>query len=185
MFERRSDLEKILAVAEEGKILAAAERLAISQPALTRAIARLEARFGGRLFERLPTGVRTTPFGDTAAALARGVLREIVAAEEKLHAAHAGHTGSFRITAAPMWMEAVLGPALAGFRERAPGIALTLRAAPFAEGLRRKPISYCGHTQPPATGASPMPARSSASPRPPSPTAGTMAGAGRWRGRDD
>ena len=136
VFERRSDLEKILAVAEEGKILAAAERLAISQPALTRAIARLEARFGGRLFERLPTGVRTTPFGDTAAALARGVLREIEAAEEKLHAALAGRTGSFRVTAAPMWMEAVLGPALAGFRERAPGIALTLRAAPFAEGLR-------------------------------------------------
>ena len=136
VFERRSDLEKILAVAEEGKILAAAERLAISQPALTRAIARLEARFGGRLFERLPTGVRTTPFGDTAAALARGVLREIVAAEEKLHAARTGRAGSFRVTAAPMWMEAVLGPALAGFRERAPGIALTLRAAPFAEGLR-------------------------------------------------
>ena len=136
VFERRSDLEKILAVAEEGKILAAAEQLAISQPALTRAIARLEARFGGRLFERLSTGVRTTPLGDTAAALARGVLREIEAAEEKLHAALAGRTGSFRVTAAPMWMEAVLGPALAGFRERAPGIALTLRAAPFAEGLR-------------------------------------------------
>ena len=136
VFERRSDLEKILAVAEEGKILAAAERLAISQPALTRAIARLEARLGGRLFERLSTGVRTTPFGDTAAALARGVLREIEAAEEKLDAALAGRTGSFRLTAAPMWLEAVLGPALAGFRERAPGIALTLRAAPFAEGLR-------------------------------------------------
>ena len=136
VFERRSDLEKILAVAEEGKILAAAERLAISQPALTRAIARLETRFGGRLFERLPTGVRTTPLGDTAAALARGVLREIVAAEEKLDDARTGRAGSFRVTAAPMWMEAVLGPALAGFRERAPGIALTLRAAPFAEGLR-------------------------------------------------
>ena len=62
---------KFLAVAEAGKIGAAAERLAIAQPALTRTIARLEARFGARLFERLPTGVRLTPLGETAAELAR------------------------------------------------------------------------------------------------------------------
>ena len=37
VFERRSHLEKMLAVAEEGEIRPAAERLAICQPALTRA----------------------------------------------------------------------------------------------------------------------------------------------------
>ena len=41
MFERRSDLEKLVAVAEAGKIVAAAQRLAMTQPALTRAIAAL------------------------------------------------------------------------------------------------------------------------------------------------
>ena len=45
MFERRTDLTSLLAVAETGKIVAAAERLAISQPALSRTVARLEARF--------------------------------------------------------------------------------------------------------------------------------------------
>ena len=45
MFERRSELEKLVAVAEAGKIVAAADRLALTQPALTRAIARLESRF--------------------------------------------------------------------------------------------------------------------------------------------
>ena len=53
MFDRRSDLVKLIAVADAGGILAAAERLAITQPALGRVIARLELRFGGRLFERL------------------------------------------------------------------------------------------------------------------------------------
>ena len=48
MFETRSEPEQLLAVAEEGRIVAAAERLAMTRPALTRAIARLE---------RLPTGV--------------------------------------------------------------------------------------------------------------------------------
>ena len=53
----------------------------------TRTIARLEARFGARLFERLPTGVRLTALGETAVELARGPLREIDAAVEKFGAA--------------------------------------------------------------------------------------------------
>ena len=52
VFDRRGDLVKFLAVAETGGILAAAERLAITQPALSRLIARLEAGLDGPLFER-------------------------------------------------------------------------------------------------------------------------------------
>ena len=127
---------KFLAVAEAGRIGAAAERLAIAQPALTRTVARLEARFGARLFERLPTGVRLSPLGATAAELARGLLREIDAAAEKLDAAVCGRTGSYRITASSMWMEAVLAPAVDAFSARLPGIELILRTAPFCDGLR-------------------------------------------------
>ena len=127
MFDRRNDLVKFLA---------AAETLGIAQPALTRAIARLEKRFGGKLFERLPTGVRPTPLGAAAAELARGVLREIEAAEEKMEAAVSGRTGRFRITATAMWMQAVLAPACEAFRGKLPGVELVLRTAPFAEGLR-------------------------------------------------
>ena len=65
MFKRRSELEKLVAVAEAGKIVAAAHRLAMTQPALTRAIVRLESRFGAPLFERLATGVRPTELGAT------------------------------------------------------------------------------------------------------------------------
>ena len=60
MFERRSDLVNLVAVVEARGIGAAAERLALTQPAPSRAIARLAARFGAGLFERLPTGVRPT-----------------------------------------------------------------------------------------------------------------------------
>ena len=67
MFRRRSEIEKFLAVAEAGKIVTAADRLAMTQPALTRAIARLESRFGALLFERLATGVRPTALGATVA----------------------------------------------------------------------------------------------------------------------
>ena len=136
MFETRSELVRLIAVAETGRIGGAAERLAIAQPALSRAIARLEARLGGRLFERIPTGVRPTPLGATAVERARGLLREFRAAEEEIDAAVSGRAGTFRVTATPVWMRAVIAPAAAAFRERAPGVALALRTAPFADGLR-------------------------------------------------
>src|SRR5690349_19938696 len=48
----------------EGSIGRAADRLHISQPALTRQIHSLEKEIGAPLFERVPTGVRATPAGD-------------------------------------------------------------------------------------------------------------------------
>ena len=75
MFEGRRELEKALAVAEAGKVVEGAYRLAMTQPALTRAIARLEIRFGAPLFEQLPTGVRPTAQGAEAAQQARRLLR--------------------------------------------------------------------------------------------------------------
>ena len=137
MFDRRQDLVKFLAVAEAGGILAAAERLAITQPALSRLVARLEKRLGGRLFERLPSGVQLTPLGTVAADRARHVLREIEAAEERVEAAVSGRTGSFRITAGPVWMEAVLAPAIARFHQTCPEVEMKLRTASFADGVRR------------------------------------------------
>ena len=54
------------------------------------------------------------------------------AAEEKIAAAASRRTGKFRIIATPVWMAAVIFPAIAAFREK----LLTLRTAPFAERLR-------------------------------------------------
>ena len=53
MFRRRSEIEKFLTVAEAVKVVAAADRLAIGQPAPARTTAALESRFNALLFERL------------------------------------------------------------------------------------------------------------------------------------
>ena len=135
MFERRSELQKLVAVAEAGKIVAAAHRLAMTQPALTRAIARLESRFGAPLFERLATGVRPTALGAEAAAQARRLLRAFEEAEDRIGGALAGRSGCIRATADALWMQAVLPRAVGRFREAFPGIELRLRSAGRAEGL--------------------------------------------------
>ena len=77
-------------------------------------------QFGGRLFDRMSTGVRLTPLGAVVADLARHILYEIEAAEEKITATLAGRTGSLRVTAGPHVDAAVLPEALAGFERPAP-----------------------------------------------------------------
>ena len=143
MFERRMDLTRLLAVAETGRIGAAAERSNVTQPTLTRDIARLEERFGGRLFERLPDGVRLTALGATAVERARRILAEVEAAERAIDAARSGRTGVFRVTATPPWTETVLARAAARFREGFPAVELRIDTATRTEGLRRLTDGSC------------------------------------------
>ena len=136
MFEKRKDLTKFLAVVETGAILSAADKLGITQPALSRVVARLERQFGGRLFDRMSTGVRLTPLGAVAADLARHILYEIEVAEEKIGATLSGRTGSLRVTAGPVWMGVVLPDVIAKFHKTCPGVELKLRTTPLSEGIR-------------------------------------------------
>ena len=136
MFETRSEVEQLLAVAGEGRIVAAAARLAMTQPALTRAIAKLERRAGGALFDRLPTGVRLTALGTVAVDRAHRLARELADADEHIGEARAGRGGRLRVSAAPLWMRAVVAPAALRFQRECPGVGLTLRGAAFADGVR-------------------------------------------------
>ena len=137
MFDRRSDLVRLLAVADAERIVAAADRLAMTQPALSRVVARLEREFGGSLFERIPAGVRPTRLGAMAVAHARRILREIEEGEEAITAALAGRSGRFRVTAAPVWMQAVVAPAVQAFHAAFPEVELKLRTAAWREGVRQ------------------------------------------------
>ncbi|MBM9623870.1 LysR family transcriptional regulator [Streptomyces zhihengii] len=56
-------LRYFAAVAEEGSLTGAAERLFVSQPALTKQIRRLEEEIGGRLFTRSRSGMALTEAG--------------------------------------------------------------------------------------------------------------------------
>ncbi|NBX09867.1 MAG: LysR family transcriptional regulator, partial [Marivivens sp.] len=53
-------LRYMIALAEEGSFVAAAERVHVSQPALSLQIKEIESNLGVDLFERLPREVRLT-----------------------------------------------------------------------------------------------------------------------------
>src|SRR3954453_7971700 len=79
-------LEYLIAVAEETSFTRAAERLYVSQPALSHQIRALEASVGGELLERQPQAVRLTPMGRAFLPHATAAVR---AAEEARHEARA------------------------------------------------------------------------------------------------
>src|SRR4051812_40242879 len=65
------DLRVLMSVVETGSMGKAAQRLATSQPAISRSIADLEHALGVRLLDRSPRGIDPTPYG--RALVARGV----------------------------------------------------------------------------------------------------------------
>ena len=71
------DLHVLLTVAELGSMGKAAERLAVSQPSVSKAIADMEHTIGVRLLDRTPRGVEPTDYG-------RALLRCSVGAFDKL-----------------------------------------------------------------------------------------------------
>jgi DNA-binding transcriptional LysR family regulator len=68
------DLRYFVAVAEDLHFTRAAERLFISQPALSKQIRMLERQLGAPLFDRGRDGVRLTPVGEALLPHARAVL---------------------------------------------------------------------------------------------------------------
>ncbi|MEU3982889.1 LysR family transcriptional regulator [Streptomyces sp. NPDC026672] len=71
------EMEQFLAVAEELSFTGAAERLGMTQPPLSRAVARLERRIGVRLLERTSRRVVLTPAGEVVSQECRRLLREL------------------------------------------------------------------------------------------------------------
>ena len=61
---RLRDLHVLLTTVQCGSMAKAARRLAVSQPAISKAIADLEHTLGVRLLDRGPRGIETTVYGN-------------------------------------------------------------------------------------------------------------------------
>ena len=79
-----SQIRDFIAVVEAGGIRAAARKLGVSQPAITRSVRGLETELRARLLRRTPTGVVLTQPGRALFARARAAQAELRKAEEEV-----------------------------------------------------------------------------------------------------
>jgi DNA-binding transcriptional LysR family regulator len=113
-----------VAVAEEANVTRAAERLHISQPALSAAIKQLEGQLGVALLERTGRGVTVTAAGAVLLERGRELLALADAVVGEVRARDAAAVGRLRIGMTPTARYGV-GPALlAACADRAPGVML-------------------------------------------------------------
>jgi DNA-binding transcriptional LysR family regulator len=88
-------------VAEEGSFAAAARVMGVSVPTVSRAVARLEERLGGRLFNRTSRQLALTEFGSSMAAKAGEIYRQAEEVESEAQDLSVQPRGQVRL-AVPM-----------------------------------------------------------------------------------
>ena len=94
---RLRHLELLVALADAGTMRAAAGRLHLSQPALSKMLGEIEAGFGARLFERSPQGLAANAQGEAAVYRARVMLGELSRGKDEVEALRTGATGALRL----------------------------------------------------------------------------------------
>ncbi|HEX3487588.1 MAG TPA: LysR family transcriptional regulator [Micropepsaceae bacterium] len=122
-------LEKLrlfLVVLEEGSLRRAAERLHISQSAVTRQLQSLELDLGGRVLERTSTGVRPTNGGHALAERAKTLLADYDSTMAEARRLVRGESERLRIGYIASAAEEYLGPALAVLRRAYPKLKVKM-----------------------------------------------------------
>ncbi len=117
-------VDYFLTAVARGSLRAAAQELGVTQPALTKAIRRLEDSFGAPLFDRRARGVTPTAYGTALLRHAKDVKAAIHAAREEVDALRSGGAGFVKIGAGPSWQDAVLPDAIAELRTTRPGVRI-------------------------------------------------------------
>lgn len=120
---------QFLAVAEELHFGRAAQRLHLTQPPVTQAIAQLEQTLGVRLFDRSRRHVALTPAGEALLPEVRELLSRAQALPARARAAAAGEVGRVRLAFVstvgferlPTWVR--------DFHAQSPGVSLELMEA--------------------------------------------------------
>ena len=129
-------LRSLVAIAEAGKLSAAAARVHLTQSALSHQVRALEAHCGMTLFQRTSAGLRFTPAGQRLLDLARGTLSAMEDAERDLTRLKGDARGELRIALECHTCFDWLMPVMDEFRKRWPEVEVDL-----VSGFHSDPIA--------------------------------------------
>jgi len=132
-------LELIQTVAETENLTRAAQRLHISQPALSRRLGDIEDRLGTHLFHRSKKRMMLTPEGSRMLESAHTILSELALAELDISKLVNGETGTLRIGVSCIFCFKWLPQVVTAFHQHYPKVDLSLSTSQdFAVDLKNK-----------------------------------------------
>ncbi len=120
--DRLTAMETFVHVVETGSFSAAAKRLGIGQPAVSKSIAQLEARLAVRLVMRSTRGLTPTEAGLAFFDRAKRAIDEANEADDAARGAGTGLSGNLRISAAVTFARLHIIPHLGPFLAQYPGL---------------------------------------------------------------
>ncbi|MET1117055.1 MAG: LysR family transcriptional regulator [Comamonas sp.] len=120
--ERLKGIDVFVCVVDAGSFTAAGERLNLSNSAVGKAVARLEARLGVRLFERTTRRLGLTDAGQAFYRTCQRVLGELEEAEHVLQAEGSVPVGKLRIDLPATYGQLHVMPLLFEFLKAYPGV---------------------------------------------------------------
>ena len=132
-----SQLAAFRAVADAGSVGRGAEKLLVSQPAVSKHVKQLERTLGITLFDRTPRGVRPTPAGALLADYARRIFSLADEAEQAVADLRGLRRGNLAIAASPTLGVYFLPELLVRFRRRFPQVTLGVEVENAAVLQRR------------------------------------------------
>jgi DNA-binding transcriptional LysR family regulator len=118
---RIDDLRYFLAVAEQGHVGRAAQRLGVTQPAISKGVQRLESSLGLQLFQRSARGMALTSEGQVFFERARHLCAGLDEAVKEASDLHLGAIGTIRIGVSPLFADALVSGTFSHLLRERPG----------------------------------------------------------------
>lgn len=119
-------LEYIYAIYQERSFSKAAQRLYITQPALSNKVKRIEERLKTRLFDRSASPLRLTQAGEAYIKAAEKIFNAVKDFEEALNIMGAKQSGNVAIGSSAFFCAHVLPELASEFQEKHPGCSVAL-----------------------------------------------------------
>ncbi|TFZ06133.1 LysR family transcriptional regulator [Ramlibacter henchirensis] len=117
---RLDDIDYFLAVAQHGQLRRAADALGLSQPALTKALQRLEKELGFPLFVRSARGMALTPVAQQFRERTQALRNSLAEAIKEAADLHLGAMGVLRVGVSPLYAERLFVPAALQLHQQRP-----------------------------------------------------------------
>ena len=151
-------LRQVVAIRKYGSFARAAEALGVSQPSLSKNVARLEDELRLKIFDRTAKGSALTPIGELIVERADAVIAETRDLARDAALLAGGETGVVRIGCTTALTMPLVMPLLQSIVRRHPGLRVHTEAAASARLLpllesRELDVVFTGQTPDPTAGA--------------------------------